>query len=113
MPVCVSLMDLGGNQSVGVYCDRSLRPPFDPIRSNLAGLLKFLAVGCGLNEMAPSANSSRTSHLSPDGGSLDSRHCPPLGSGWLQSHVATCRQTVEALLAPPSTAWQRMATGRT
>ena len=24
--------------------------------------------------------------------------------------VATCRQTVEALLAPPSTAWQRMAT---
>jgi hypothetical protein len=26
--------------------------------------------------------------------------------------VATCRQTVEALLAPPSTAWQRMATGR-
>ena len=26
--------------------------------------------------------------------------------------VATCRQTVEALLAPLSTAWQRMATGR-
>jgi hypothetical protein len=24
--------------------------------------------------------------------------------------VAICRQTVEALLAPPSTAWQRMAT---
>jgi hypothetical protein len=132
--------DLGVNQSIGVYCDKSLRPPFDPIRSNLAGLLEFLAVGCGLNEMAPSANSSRTSHLSPDGGSLDSRHCPPLGSEWLQvarshlspdgggvtraavhrlaadgyrSHVATCRQTVEALLAPPSTAWQRMATGRT
>ena len=62
--------DLGGNQSVGVYCDRSLRPPFDPIRSNLAGLLEFLAVGCGLNEMAPSANSSRTSHLSPDGGGV-------------------------------------------
>ncbi len=27
------------------------------------------------------------------------------------SPVATCRQTVEAFLAPPSTAWQRMATG--
>jgi hypothetical protein len=26
--------------------------------------------------------------------------------------VATCRQTVEALLAPPSAAWQRMATIR-
>jgi len=38
------------------------------------------------------------SHLSPDGGGLK----------W---HVATCRQTVEAFLAPPSTAWQRMATG--
>jgi hypothetical protein len=28
------------------------------------------------------------------------------------SDVATCRQTVEALLAPLSTAWQRMATGK-
>ncbi len=28
----------------------------------------------------------------------------------LSPDVATCRQTVEALLAPPSTAWQRMAT---
>ena len=27
------------------------------------------------------------------------------------SPVATCRQTVEAFLAPPLTAWQRMATG--
>jgi hypothetical protein len=33
----------------------SLCLPFDPIRSNLAGLFKFLAVGCGLNENAPSA----------------------------------------------------------
>ena len=47
--------DLGGNQSKGVYCDTSLRLPFDPIRSNRAGLFKFLAVGCGLNEIAPSA----------------------------------------------------------
>ena len=30
--------------------------------------------------------------------------------GELRWHVATCRQTVEALLAPLSTAWQRMAT---
>jgi len=29
-----------------------------------------------------------------------------------QTAVATCRQTVEALLAPLSTAWQRMATAR-
>ena len=36
----------------------SLCLPFDPIRSNLAGLFKFLAVGCGLNENVPSANSS-------------------------------------------------------
>jgi hypothetical protein len=28
------------------------------------------------------------------------------------SDEATCRQTVEALLAPLSTAWQRMATGK-
>ena len=45
------------------------------------------------------------SHLSPDGGSLP-RAPPPLGSGWLRfnpsppSPVATCRQTVEASLAP-------------
>ena len=46
-----------------------------------------------------------------------SRRRPPLGSGWLRGcgwfgslGVATCRQTVEAFLAPPSTAWQRVAT---
>jgi hypothetical protein len=27
-----------------------------PRRSTLAGLVKFLAVGCGLNEVSPSAN---------------------------------------------------------
>ena len=32
--------------------------------------MKFLAVGCGLNEITPLANSSGTSHLSPDGGSV-------------------------------------------
>jgi hypothetical protein len=45
-------------------------PSFCPKRSILAGLFKFLAVGYGLNEIAPSANSSCNSHLSPDGGSL-------------------------------------------
>ena len=45
-------------------------PAFCPKRSILAGLDKFLAVGCGLNEIAPSADSSGTSHLSPDGGGV-------------------------------------------
>ena len=44
--------------------------PFCPKRSILAGLFKFLAVGCGLNEVSPLANSSGTSHLSPDGGGI-------------------------------------------
>ena len=48
--------DLGGNQSKGVHCDSSLRLPFGPKRSILTGLFKFLAVGCGLNEMSPLAN---------------------------------------------------------
>jgi len=34
--------------------------PFCPKRSILAGLFKFLAVGCGLNEITPLANSSGT-----------------------------------------------------
>ncbi|MCY3005506.1 MAG: hypothetical protein NTV29_05965 [Planctomycetota bacterium] len=33
-------------------------PPFCPKRSILAGLVKFFAVGCGLNDIAPSADSS-------------------------------------------------------
>ena len=33
-----------------------------------------------------------------------------LGADGYGLNVATCRQTVEALLAPLSTAWQRMAT---
>ena len=55
-PECVSHRIWGGNQSKGVYCDSSLRLPFGPKRSILAGLFKFLAVGCGLNEMSPLAN---------------------------------------------------------
>ena len=47
--------DLEVNQSKGFYCNTSLRLPFDPIRSNWAGFFKFLAVGCGLHEIAPSA----------------------------------------------------------
>ena len=31
---------------------------------------------------------------------------------WVPQNVATCRQTVDAFLAPLSTAWQRMATIR-
>ena len=57
---------------------------------------------------SPAVATRRRSHLSPDGGSL-TRHPPPLGSGWLRFDsrrfafpaVATCRQTVEALLAHP------------
>jgi hypothetical protein len=35
-------------------------PAFCPKSRILAGLVKFLAVGCGLNEIAPSADSSGT-----------------------------------------------------
>ena len=38
----------------------SLRLPRSPKRSILAGLLKFLAVGCGLNDISPSAITSGT-----------------------------------------------------
>ncbi len=41
-----------------------------PYAASRGAYLSSLAVGCGLNEIAPSANSSRTSHLSPDGGSV-------------------------------------------
>jgi hypothetical protein len=59
------------------------------------------------------------SHLSPDGGSLPRHAYHRLaadGYVWQAmatiqlSPVATCRQTVEASLATPTTAWQRMAT---
>ena len=66
------------------------------------------------------------SHLSPDGGSVTRPAVHRLAADGYDSTaddspspdvatcqaVATCRQTVEALLAPPSTAWQRMATIR-
>ena len=61
------------------------------------------------------------SHLSPDGGGLSRGAVHRLGAGgygaagWLRVCglvVATCRQTVEAFLAPLSTAWERVATGR-
>ena len=51
------------------------------------------------------------SHLSPDGGGLSRPAVHRLAAdGYASSNVATCRQMVEAFLAPPSTAWQRMAT---
>ena len=67
---------------------------------------------------------SGRSHLSPDGGGLtraavhrlaaDGYGLAADGYGLAADGyglgVATCRQTVEALLAPLSTAWQRMAT---
>jgi hypothetical protein len=57
---CASAIGFGGNRSIGFYCDTSLRLAFSPKRNILGGLLKFLAVGCGLNDIAPSANSSGT-----------------------------------------------------
>jgi len=33
--------DLGGNRSIGFYCDTSLRLAFSPKRNILGGLLKF------------------------------------------------------------------------
>ena len=35
-----------------------------------------------------------------------------LSTAWQRLVVATCRQTVEAFLAPLSTAWERVATGQ-
>jgi len=60
------------------------------------------------------------SHLSPDGGGVARAAVHRLAADGHDStaddspspDVATCRQTVEALLAPPSTAWQRMGTIR-
>ena len=59
-------------------------------------------------------------HLSPDGGGFTCAAVHRLAANGYDStagdsgssDVATCRQTVEALLAPLSTAWQRMATIR-
>jgi hypothetical protein len=58
------------------------------------------------------------SHLSPVGGGVTRAAVHRLAADGYDSKadyarspdVATCRQTVEALLAPLSTAWQRMAT---
>jgi hypothetical protein len=60
------------------------------------------------------------SHLSPDGGGFTRAAVHRLAADVYDSTagdsgssaVATCRQTVEALLAPLSTAWQRMSTIR-
>jgi hypothetical protein len=60
----------------------------------------------------------KRSHLSPVGGGVTRAAVHRLAADGYDSKadyarspdVATCRQTVEALLAPLSTAWQRMAT---
>ena len=59
-------------------------------------------------------------NLSPDGGGVTRAAVHRLAADGYDSTandsrssvVATCRQTLEALLAPLSTAWQRMATGK-
>ena len=86
MPLVRQPPDLGVNQSIGVYCDKSLRLAFGPIRSIPGGLLKFPRRWLRVKRN--------------------------VAFGELKAHVATCRQTVEALLARMSTAWQPMATIR-
>jgi len=69
---------------------------------------------------APGAELLGRSHLSPDGGGVTRAAVHRLAADGYDStaddsgssDVATCRQTVKALLAPLSTAWQRMATIR-
>jgi hypothetical protein len=58
LPVCVRHRIWGGSSIQWNLMRYEFCLHFDPIRSNLAGLFKLLAVGCGLNEIAPSANSS-------------------------------------------------------
>ena len=57
------------------------------------------------------------SHLSPDGGGVSRAAVHRLAADGYGLGVATCRQTVEALIAPLSTAWEppqrcRARTGR-
>ncbi len=56
----------------------------EPKRSVLAGLVKFLAVGCGLNEFSPSANiessflaDSMAVYLTPQASQLKPAHPTP------------------------------------
>jgi len=65
---CASATGFGGQSIHRILLRYEFAPCFQ--RNILGGLLKFLAVGCGLNDISPSANSSGTSHLSPDGGGL-------------------------------------------
>ena len=67
--------------------DTSLRLPFGSKRSILAGLLKFLAVGCGLNEITPLAN--RVIDFSDITTLYKNRLAPPRpqGFGWGRATV--------------------------
>ena len=55
----------------------------------------------------------RRSHLSPDGGGVNSRRCPPLGSGWLQvacSHLSPDGGGVNSRRCPPlGSGWLQVA----
>jgi len=66
--------------------------PFCPTRSIRAGLFKFLAVGCGLNEITPLASSSGTSHPLPSSGRRREERFHRLATGgygdrWLRRQV--------------------------
>ena len=71
LPVCVSHRIWGAINPKGVYCDTSLHLPFAPIRSNLAGLVKSLAVGSGLNEFSLLASRKFRGFLKTRGLTLD------------------------------------------
>jgi hypothetical protein len=109
-------------------------PLLSVIRANRCGRRTPVSSGSqhgdGLEELEPTHRNDATtakrgflwfpgrSHLSPDGGGTTRAAVHRLAADGYDAKaddarspdVATCRQTVEALLAPLSTAWQRMAT---
>jgi len=111
-------------------------PLLSVIRANKCGRRTPVSSGSqhgdGLEEVEPTHRNDATtatrgflwfpgrSHLSPDGGAATRAAVHRLAADGYDAKaddarppdVATCRQTVEALLAPLSTAWQRMATIR-
>ena len=114
----------------------SVVPLLSVIRANKCGRRTPVSSGSqhgdGLEEVEPTHRNDATtatrgflwfpgrSHLSPDGRAATRAAVHRLAADGYDStadnsgspDVATCRQTVEALLAPLSTAWQRMATIR-
>ena len=118
---------------VSVY---SVVPWLSATRTNKCGRWTPVSSGSqhgdGLEDLEPTHRNDETlttrgifwfpgrSHLSPDGGGTTRAAVHRLAADGYDSKaddarspdVATGRQTVEALLAPLSTAWQRMATIR-